>query len=841
MDGTLLANESHSIYHELPLQYPSHVRILRLAAGEPADPLSGSILVDDLGGVSPPIYEALSYVWGAPNRTHTLECNGRKVLITETLDKALRRLRRQDRDRRLWIDQICIDQGNLEERTHQVYIMKQIYQRANKVISWLGPDVSHQAPLASELIERILHLKDIYQKHPKTVHFPTNRQLKKLGLPSRGSPSWGALEALLQHQYFERVWVLQEVRMGCKVRLSWGDTTIPWGSLSGVYTFATKFWMQIADPQASMKPCPTLSLERLEAFMMRSTTWVDLLRATRRFGATDLRDKIFALVGLAGEESVLTSDYAATIGEVYAGATKHIIRTSGDLRILAYVWIRDLDALEGVPTWAPRWDDIADVNTTPKVLADWASYSASGPEKVRLRDDSQWDVLTLEGIAVDEVDCLAPPLDSWDNLERTWWKIVAESLRVADPVGRLQKTSPEDLMLPFLWTITAGQSLGLNGLTCLATEPQHIEDFVAFAFNGLMQTLSSEDDPVCLREILNLVDCALRSLPQTPVAVGYERVYDEPEVDEKTDGGSSQSQQPGSAQFDDEQDENEPPLYKVDHESALDWDDQLDGEELGTSILGEGIFDIYDESDGGEGSRIDENPFTLLPGRPHDDGDEERRPNELDKSAEDGPETQLGRGKEIREDFLPGGKHGEPGDRESRGISVMRSTAEEGGDGRAENRHPLGVLQHDRARSRLNDGQSHTPPMSRQWIENTLRSFHPSDPAAVDAALDIIERAHDRHDTAAVIRFMSQFEVSSVNRRFFVTKKGYMGIGPAYMQEGDIVCVLFGGPTPYALRPTSKEGKYLFLGECYVDDVMNGEALALLGKGRRETQWFSLR
>jgi hypothetical protein len=111
----------------------------------------------------------------------------------------------------------------------------------------------------------------------------------------------------------------------------------------------------------------------------------------------------------------------------------------------------------------------------------------------------------------------------------------------------------------------------------------------------------------------------------------------------------------------------------------------------------------------------------------------------------------------------------------------------------------------------------------------------------VDTAIHIVERAQERYETGAVIRFMSQFEVSSVNRRFFVTKKGYMGIGPAYMEEGDIVCVLFGGPTPYVLRPLSSDSEYQFLGECYVDDLMNGEALALLEKGRREKQWFKLR
>lgn len=62
------------------------------------------------------------------------------------------------------------------------------------------------------------------------------------------------------------------------------------------------------------------------------------------------------------------------------------------------------------------------------------------------------------------------------------------------------------------------------------------------------------------------------------------------------------------------------------------------------------------------------------------------------------------------------------------------------------------------------------------------------------------------------------------NRRIFFTKQlAYLGLGPSVMQENDVLCVLFGGATPMILRP---EGDYYrFVGECYVYDLMNGEAI----------------
>ncbi|KAF9636440.1 Heterokaryon incompatibility [Lasiodiplodia theobromae] len=59
-------------------------------------------------------------------------------------------------------------------------------------------------------------------------------------------------------------------------------------------------------------------------------------------------------------------------------------------------------------------------------------------------------------------------------------------------------------------------------------------------------------------------------------------------------------------------------------------------------------------------------------------------------------------------------------------------------------------------------------------------------------------------------------------RRFFVTKKGYIGIGPACMQEGDKVCVLSGAIVPFILRSDGAEHK--LVGEAYVHGIMHGEA-----------------
>jgi hypothetical protein len=83
-------------------------------------------------------YEALSYTWGDTKRTARITLNGRSLLVTENLYTALLHLRSSSEDRIMWIDAICIDQDNWEERGHQVQLMGDIYQQAERVVVWLG-------------------------------------------------------------------------------------------------------------------------------------------------------------------------------------------------------------------------------------------------------------------------------------------------------------------------------------------------------------------------------------------------------------------------------------------------------------------------------------------------------------------------------------------------------------------------------------------------------------------------------------------------------------------------------------------------------------------------------
>lgn len=69
-------------------------------------------------------------------------------------------------------------------------------------------------------------------------------------------------------------------------------------------------------------------------------------------------------------------------------------------------------------------------------------------------------------------------------------------------------------------------------------------------------------------------------------------------------------------------------------------------------------------------------------------------------------------------------------------------------------------------------------------------------------------------------------------RRLFLTLNGLLGIGPDTVREGDVVAVLSGGEVPFILRPTNNRAsavdgidRYLLVGECFIEGLMNGEAV----------------
>jgi hypothetical protein len=110
---------------------------------------------------SKPDYLAVSYVWGDPQVTENITVNGTTFAATTNLVAALDALspelgNQEAEDYFYWIDAICINQDDIQERSDQVQLMGDIFKNAMVVIAWIGPAMDGSA----EAIDVIEHLAE---------------------------------------------------------------------------------------------------------------------------------------------------------------------------------------------------------------------------------------------------------------------------------------------------------------------------------------------------------------------------------------------------------------------------------------------------------------------------------------------------------------------------------------------------------------------------------------------------------------------------------------------------------------------------------------------------------
>ena len=150
----------------LPSQHSSEtfnpscqIRVLVLDNGEISFPISASFQIFSISPFDPPLteasgWEAVSYAWGNQRPIHNIYVNGNPIAVTENVINLLKDLRDTNHKRFLWIDAICINQGDEVEKSKQVPLMKIIYENARGTVIWLGSNgMEDEAFAANAAIE----------------------------------------------------------------------------------------------------------------------------------------------------------------------------------------------------------------------------------------------------------------------------------------------------------------------------------------------------------------------------------------------------------------------------------------------------------------------------------------------------------------------------------------------------------------------------------------------------------------------------------------------------------------------------------------------------------------
>ncbi|KAK2596144.1 hypothetical protein QQS21_006421 [Conoideocrella luteorostrata] len=87
-----------------------------------------------------------------------------------------------------------------------------------------------------------------------------------------------------------------------------------------------------------------------------------------------------------------------------------------------------------------------------------------------------------------------------------------------------------------------------------------------------------------------------------------------------------------------------------------------------------------------------------------------------------------------------------------------------------------------------------------------------------------------------VLHFLRRVQAVVWSRKFLTCQNlrangsPFIGLGPRYAKEGDLLCILFGCSVPVLLRRLDQSPKYGLVGECYIHGIMDGEIMTILGE-----------
>jgi len=351
------------------------LRMFVLLPGPPTAQLSGKLLQSkadcDAHGVDR--FEALSYTWGSPTHKGPVAVNGRVCLLGGNLYAALLALRYEDRPRILWIDAICINQDDIDEKNMHVPQMHYVYQRASRVVIWLGR-AFEDSDLAFAHVDMLCETGDVDDFAAKVA--------SSGGLSDSDVVNgliWRPLCTLFGLPWWRRMWVLQEAYFAnlSESIVMCGNEIRPWSQViiaSDLLQFE-KTRIRTISPRLPL----TLYIKLLGSvantlFEMRESPakrslWYALRNTARLRLATDPRDKIFALLNLLEkEEWPCEPDYSLDTAELYTRVALHFMRKLNSLAILSQCAVYDSaeedkllrkelarDHLSGLPSWVPDW------------------------------------------------------------------------------------------------------------------------------------------------------------------------------------------------------------------------------------------------------------------------------------------------------------------------------------------------------------------------------------------------------------------------------------------------------------------------------------------------------
>lgn len=262
-------------------------------------------------------YDALSYTWGPqPGSNCKIKIVAGDSIyylpIGKHLDAALRQLRKADGSLNLWVDAICINQADKEEKSVQIPLMRDIYNDAICVRIWLGGE-EHDSANAMDFIKECTDTEKFDQHIQDEIK----------------TPLWDAVSVLMRRPWFTRRWIIQEIALARKAVVHCGTKQLEWRDFASVVGMLADSQSQLKrlfressnhknhpDYLGDLSELGAIKLSHLaDNLLLKDTTGkIDgrslsleaLVASLTAFEATEAHDVIYAILWLADDAHPVT-------------------------------------------------------------------------------------------------------------------------------------------------------------------------------------------------------------------------------------------------------------------------------------------------------------------------------------------------------------------------------------------------------------------------------------------------------------------------------------------------------------------------------------------------------
>ncbi|KAF1973161.1 HET-domain-containing protein [Bimuria novae-zelandiae CBS 107.79] len=262
-----------------------------------------------------PPYIALSYSWGPTQSYREIDLNNARFPVGRNLWWFLLHMRLQERHGYYWIDALCINQSDVAEQNHQVQMMGSIYSKAQSVAIWLG-EVDSSSNVAMQFIAERKPLDS------GSISFGKIWTLEQAESVLR----------LCQRNYWRRIWIVQEVMLAKNATIFCGSMLVSWSKFEGLIDDLRRiFDMGLAHTRSAYLRCacevlasPAIVIAKaISTRSERKQSLLTLLEVYRDHEATDIRDKVYALHGLAEDSQDLPIDYGTSPRDLLTALLRH--------------------------------------------------------------------------------------------------------------------------------------------------------------------------------------------------------------------------------------------------------------------------------------------------------------------------------------------------------------------------------------------------------------------------------------------------------------------------------------------------------------------------------------